>query len=340
VISLLTQDGILAAPIDALARLGQWAFAAETFLLVSSCLCLLHVALAVRRRASVARRAPTGLSPRAAQSPPIKGLSSTRPEVRRSSLEELDRGATPESVAAAGRLLGDPVPEVAEAAANALGRIGGQQALSLLLDADAGVQLPMPTASREGPPLLVSVPAPADEDSLPPEDTGRPALRLSDPLSRSGYRALHRYTPHDPLSLEEPELVAALLALVTNKAERSAARYFGIRNLTRYQHPDIQDTLRDLLRDPLPLVRYAAAESLTTHGDADSVADLVACLEDPEANVRASAAHTLAALGGDMAIRPLLELRDDEDEVVRYAACRALDAIGKRKKIGALLRQA
>lgn len=273
--------------------------------------------------------------------------------VRLAAMEATATARGPQAVPALAALLTDPTPEVAEHAANLLGRIGGREALLALLAAD---QAPQPVAASPPPPTAstseetASPPAPAgldltaaEGDQLPEDDQdapGRACLRLLEPLTRSGFRPLHRYTPHDPRDLNEAELAAALLALARNVGEKGALRYFAVQNLAKFRHPDIGETLRDLLSDPTALVRYAAAECLTTHGDADAVPALVAALSDPEGNVRASAAHTLAALGGDQAIRPLLGLRDDPDEVVRYAARRALAQIGKRKKMGSLLRRA
>lgn len=292
---------------------------------------------------------------------------------------ERGQGAVPELA----RALRNPSPQVAEAAANMLGQIGGRTALLALMAADRGesegeilaaASFPEATPTWEAArprsplpspppsPVLVAPPEPesSSEESEEAEEWepagwspegGRgtsgepkgdeppppPALRLYEPLARNGFRALHRYSPHDLLDLSEAEVAEVLMGLAKNRAEKPALRYFAIKNLVRFEHPDIRETLLDLLTDILPLVRYACAEALSLKGNSDSVPALVEALEDSEASVRASAAHTLAALGGDIAIRPLLGLRDDEDEVVRYAARRALEAIGKRKKIGALL---
>lgn len=186
-----------------------------------------------------------------------------------------------------------------------------------------------------------SRPAGGPPDRPVAEDEGLlPVLKLYEPLARNDFKALHRYCPHDPRDLDEEGLAEVLLRLIEDRSAKPALRYFALKNLVRFRHRDIAETLEDMLADPLPLVRYAAADALAVHGNEGAVALLVEALEDVEGSVRASAAHTLAVLGGDMAIRPLLSLRDDPDEVVRYAARRALDAIGKRKKITKLLKQA
>ncbi len=253
--------------------------------------------------------------------------------------------------------LGDPVPEIAAAAAECLAGIGGAAALSALLSADGKAA----AIQDRRPGRLPVAEAPAGDYDLerldaapgapPPSATdsnraagrsqgparGAAAHRLPEPLAKSGYRALHRYTPHDPETLTEAELVRVLTAMAGSAEERPALRYYALRSLDAFRATGIGESLVDLLSDPLPLVRYAAAESLATHGDGDSVPWLVGALSDPEPNVRASAAHSLAVLGGDRAIRPLLDLRDDPDPTVRYAVRRALEEIGRRKKMGNLL---
>lgn len=277
------------------------------------------------------------------------------------------RGAVP----ALSEALGSPSAEVAQAAANLLGQVGGPEALAALLQADQGVrpvkELPGSRSAWGTPELDTEAPSPAPRESLrpaggaagrvrrffqtpfqrpvepppsPEEETVPPALRLFEPLARQDFRALHRYSPHDPRELDEKDLAQALIQLVENPEEKPALRYFATKNLVRFRHPDIRECLLDQLKAPLPLIRYAAADALAVHGDSEAVPHLVEALGDPEGSVRASAAHTLAVLGGDQAIRPLLGLREDADEVVRYAARRALDAIGKRKKISSLLRRA
>jgi hypothetical protein len=284
-------------------------------------------------------------------------------------VDQLGQGAVPELAEA----LRCPDPKVGEAAANLLGELGGPAALRALLDADTPTQ----DLDAPGPPLAArrptrtatpAPPAPSEPEGAPgswapqslkealetpfarpagdkpapeaEEEAVLPVLKLYEPLARNDFRALHRYCPHDPRDLDEEGLAEVLLRLVEDRSAKPALRYFSLKNLVRFRHRDIAETLEDMLADPLPLVRYAAADALAVHGDEGAVALLVEALEDPEGSVRASAAHTLAVLGGDMAIRPLLSLRDDPDEVVRYAARRALDAIGKRKKITRLLKQA
>ncbi len=277
-------------------------------------------------------------------------------------LEKLAQQKGEGAIPALAKALRSSDPRLAETAANLLGEIGGSQALQALLAVDT------PSNSKEGLEQLEAIasrsdpnpaqagwvqstmeeafqtpfqnPIPTTKPEVEESPSSLPAMRLFEPLSRNDFRALHRYCPHDPRELDEGELAAVLLRLTENRSEKAALRYFATKNLVRFRHRDIQETLLDLLSDPLPLVRYAAADALAVHGDMETVPFLVEALGDPEGSVRASAAHTLAVLGDDIAIRPLLDLREDEDEVVRYAARRALEAIGRRKKISALIRQA
>lgn len=196
--------------------------------------------------------------------------------------------------------------------------------------------------SRDPGPLPSSEEHPIWDQARPelqPERATAPTLKLFEPLARNGFRALHRYTPHDPRELTEEELVQALLALVTNPSESPSLRHFGIKNLTRFPHPEVTPVLIDLLRDPLPVVRYAAAESLGSHGGKEALPHLLACLDDPEGTVRASAVHTLSQIGNSDLIRPFLKLRQDPDELVRAAVERALREVGHRRKMGALFRR-
>lgn len=309
---------------------------------------------------------------RPASATPSPAARQVTPQALRRLVDEEGEAAVPTLA----RALRSPDPAVGEAAANLLGEIGGSAALQALLEADSPIEdLPAPSArptrrATSRPATRAPNPAPIPEVEEPPPGSwapqslheafetpfSRPAgsrpevdpgdegvlpvLKLYEPLARNDFRALHRYCPHDPRDLDEEGLTEVLLRLVEDRTAKPALRYFAVKNLVRFRHRDIAETLEDMLADPLPLVRYAAADALAVHGDEGAVALLVEALEDSEGSVRASAAHTLAVLGGDMAIRPLLSLRDDPDEVVRYAARRALDAIGKRKKITRLLKQA
>lgn len=336
----------------------------ETFLELSGALALGYVLLVrdLKRRAR-ALQLPAPPDAGSPEAPPTLAPARTpaddpAPGPR---LEALARSHGRAAIPALAEALRHPDPVVAERAANLLGEIGGEAALAALLAADTEAPAGSPRAAPPEAPAAPEAPAEAGaaseavarwfhtpfqaqpgEPLADPEGdaSAPPAMRLYEPLARNDFRALHRYTPHDPRQLDEAAVAAALLKLAANHGEKPALRYFAVKNLARFQHPDIAESLLDLLEDPLPLVRYAAAEGLAVHGDQEAVSALVESLEDAEGSVRASAAHTLAVLGGDMAIRPLLSLRDDEDEVVRYAARRALEAIGERKKIGPLLRRA
>lgn len=318
----------------------------RTFVELSAGLCLAYVVLAWRLKDAARRVRALGDrdedrrgDPLPLAAPPARpalpaGLAAGDLDSRLETMRDLAEERGPDAVPFLAALLLDEVAEVATEAANLLGSIGGPEALRALLEAD-GAASPVPAPAPEAP----AEPEAPEEARLPPPAPAPSAgaAGLSDPLRKAGYRALHRYTPHDPEGLDDPALIGVLLALARASDEPPALRYYALRDLAPYDHPDIPETLLDLLEDPLPLIRYSAAEQLGVHGDADAVPALVEALEDPVGNVRASAAHTLATLGGDIAIRPLLSLRDDPDEVVRYAARRALDAIGKRKRIGGLL---
>jgi hypothetical protein len=70
--------------------------------------------------------------------------------------------------------------------------------------------------------------------------------------------------------------------------------------------------LLNLLTDPSPDVRAAAARGLGQRGTSHVAPALAALLQDPSATVRVAAVEALGLVGGDDALEPLLELANDD----------------------------
>ena len=87
--------------------------------------------------------------------------------------------------------------------------------------------------------------------------------------------------------------------------------------------------LIQVLNDPYPAVRVAAAEALGQIGDADAVDPLIQATHDEREDVRIAAASALARIGDRKSIQPLIRLFADRYHGVRVAAADAVAVFGR-----------
>ncbi|HQP71928.1 MAG TPA: HEAT repeat domain-containing protein, partial [Methanoculleus sp.] len=87
--------------------------------------------------------------------------------------------------------------------------------------------------------------------------------------------------------------------------------------------------LIQVLNDPYPAVRVAAAEALGQIGDADAVDPLIQATHDEREDVRIAAASALARIGDRRSIQPLIRLFADRYHGVRVAAADAVAVFGR-----------
>ena len=94
---------------------------------------------------------------------------------------------------------------------------------------------------------------------------------------------------------------------------------------------------RQLLNDPDPLVRAAAARALRRHGVADDARRIAPLLTDPSGFTRWKAARALQRLHHPAAIDPLIVALGDPDVDVRLSAARALGQYRQPRVFDALV---
>jgi HEAT repeat protein len=243
-------------------------------------------------------------------------------------------------------LAADPEAQVRLAAIDALGAMGGSDAITILKahanDLDPSVKQHTATA------LVAAAPAPAPEPIPNSPSTGK---RRQPPAAAQGSdesRKLAKIKTWDdqaaipkliPLLGDSSSLVRAAAA---DKLGKLDFRSDSMNGASREQNLSEVPALIDALKDPHALVRAAAAESLGVIGDDTSAAPLTALLSDSKPKVVVAAANALSALvaGADYT-RDVLSKEDHEaagkalagllsngDADVRHAAISALVNVG------------
>jgi HEAT repeat protein len=93
-------------------------------------------------------------------------------------------------------------------------------------------------------------------------------------------------------------------------------------------HPPVLTALLELLSDPEPVVRSAAADSLGYAPAGEATQALAGALSDPSPKVRERAAWSLGSLRDEQAVEALIQALADKEPHVRFAAARALGNAG------------
>ena len=242
------------------------------------------------------------------------------------------------------------VPWRRRCCANALGLLGGQQAIDALLHllkdeapevrGSAATALAHLGSGAAVGPLIECL---TDEDSinrggaatalgrLSSEAAVAPLIgRLSDKADNvrgSAATALGR--------LGSQTAVGPLIGCLSDRAHNvrgSAATALGRLGSEAAVGPLIE-CLSDKARD----VRGSAAAALGRLGSEAAVGPLIGCLSDKAHNVRASATKALGRLGSEAAAGPLIQCLTDEDSIVRGSAATALGSIGSDPAVPPLL---
>ena len=129
-----------------------------------------------------------------------------------------------------------------------------------------------------------------------------------------------------------PELVGilerALEGIMVNPEGIAAVT---ARTLARLDHTEVVDGLRAEFEDPLtdPWRRPVAALALGQFRDQRAVESLIHSLQDDDSRLRRAAANALGQLGDAGSIGPLEDLIDDKDSEVRCAVDYALNRLRK-----------
>ena len=231
-------------------------------------------------------------------------------QVRKATVEALGEIRAPVSVPALGAALLDPHPSVAMAAAAALSGMG-EPALDALHAAVEG-----PDAVRRRAELAAAQKALADAANRPSQPP--PALP---PKGR-------QKSDTKGASPRKPEVIKGVDDALARRCEELQTRYRQVGQsvayaLGRMDAPGTVPLLRQMLSDPVPLVRLAAAEALCLKPGPEAAEALVPLLDDPNQEVRYGIVKALPNLG-DAAVPLFVKLASEKQTNIRYGAVKFL----------------
>jgi HEAT repeat protein len=206
-------------------------------------------------------------------------------------------------------LLGElkhPEPEVRQAAAAVLGRIGGRESVAALTE----------LLSNEQPSVMVIVAAALGSIGSPEAfESLVPLLGHSDAAVRHAAISAINSIAHPATASRMSTLLASHNSLIRESAVRVAG-YFGFAACF--------DQMLQLLNDESPHVRRAVVEHLPYFEDARSTAALARALRDNDTGVRAAVGRALGHLSATQADSLLEGPLSDVDPRVRYQAAQAV----------------
>ncbi|MCP4444117.1 MAG: hypothetical protein GY811_02065 [Myxococcales bacterium] len=133
--------------------------------------------------------------------------------------------------------------------------------------------------------------------------------------------ALIRF-PSDVLT----EQLSVLLAL--GGSESDEERYVALQVLSIAPGKEVDQLLRDGLRDRYVEVRVFAAKALGERGSTEAIDELGLCLGDPDDRLRTAAATSLGEIGGERAINLLLGAMPRTSGEQRDSICATLASLG------------
>ena len=202
--------------------------------------------------------------------------------------------------------LNDEAPEVRQAAAAVLGRIGGVDSVKALV----GV------LDNDSPEVIVAAAAALGSIGSPAAFEGLiPLLGHTDAAVRhSAVSAIN--------SVAHPETSRRIRSLLTNS--NSLVREGAVKIAGYFGFADSFDAVIALLQDESPHVRRAVVEHLPYFEDPRSVHALGRALRDNDVRVRAAAGRALVHLDANSAERLLGDPLGDSDPRVRYQAVQAV----------------
>jgi HEAT repeat protein len=274
----------------------------------------------------------------------IQALAETEKELEDPGMGHPDFGLS-RALPALKSLADDRDAQVRVAAMDALGAIGGTDAISVLKthasDPDATVRAHVASG------LIAAALAPEPSPSLQP--TAKPGEQHAATQASAGSRNLAMIKGWSnetaipkliPLLRDPSSLVRAAAA---DKLGKLDYRSTGMNGEEHQQDLSEVPALIEILKDSHALVRAAAAEALGAIGDEAAPAPLIALLKDPKPKVVVAAAGALSALVStgqgysqdvlspedhEAAGNALVGLLSNSDESVRHAAISALINVG------------
>jgi HEAT repeat protein len=108
------------------------------------------------------------------------------------------------------------------------------------------------------------------------------------------------------------------------ESPESSLRWAATMALAKFRAPKVVDRLVQALKDESELVRWSAADSLAETGDERAVDGLIAALATDDSSVRFHAAQALGEIGGERALGALRDAIRSNDQQTRWGAALGL----------------
>lgn len=224
----------------------------------------------------------------------------------------------PESVPLLAPLLRDADPVIADAAAQALGKIGGADATKALLTA-------LNTSTEDRYPYLLSAVLVAAETGMErgDQDTAR---SVYENLLRSGNPRLARVAGlHGIAALDGMQSVPMLIeAFNENNPDMRTAAALAVRELA--DERAVQSLIAQLSGLP-PASQQLVIEALGDRGERASMGAVLAAVRSPDPHVVLSAVKALAAVGDESAVPVLAAVAANAEGDLQQAARRSLERL-------------
>jgi len=213
--------------------------------------------------------------------------------------------------------LAGPNPNVASAAAAALGRIGGAQAASALFAALSDTRTKQPR--KETLDALLE----AANQALA-EGGGDKALAVFEKLYRIPAPDNIRAAAYRGLIVAADRSRALELIKTAVLGDDVPTRTAALEMAREFEGPELAQVLCGALDKVEPPIQVALIEALRQRGDTAAASAITAMARSPEPDVRVAALCALGDLGDDKAVAILLEAAGSVDEAEKRAARQAL----------------
>ena len=278
------------------------------------------------------------------------GLRDAADGVRQGCVRCLAWIAPPDGIDLVAPMIHDPSPEVRAEAADAIGRLGDEDAPMLLFELLADENELIQEAAEEAlarmdpervKPLLLRALDSEDEQirirgaetlgRLGDNEAAEPLVGLlRDPrehVRRAALKALGELAAEG----------ASRVVLGALQDESSMVRQQAVASLGLLRDPETVDALLPLLEEPDPRLRFVTLRALGQIRRPDVVPALLQFLGDARKELRFAAASALGAIRAPAAVGPLIEILGDADRNLRRTAAEGLGAIASPEAVAPLL---
>jgi len=276
--------------------------------------------------------------------PLILSLKKPSAAIRENSAKALGETGDPRAVEPLAGLLEDTFPEVRDAAAGALAKIG-EPSVEPLIEALGSSSSTVRACAAGALGEIKDVRAVEPLVRLLSDDSSEVNKKAIEALAGIGEPAVKSLTD----SLKDPALRAGAgeaLSKIGEPAVASLLREIGADNqevriavvklLGEIASVDSIEPLISALDDDSPEVREGAGDSLLKIGEA-ILAPLMLALKNPSVNIRENVVKILGKTDSPVAVEPLIEALRDEEPFVRSAAAEALGEIGDPSALDPLI---